>query len=107
MEAQVARCAGLDVHKDEIVACVRVTERPGGSAQVQLHTFGATTRELLALRDWLTSLGVTRVGMESTGVFWKPVFHILEDVIGECWLLNARHLRNVPGRKTDAADAAW
>ncbi|MDT3445680.1 IS110 family transposase, partial [Pseudofrankia sp. BMG5.37] len=66
MEAQVARCAGLDVHKDEIVACVRVTERPGGSAQVQLHTFGATTRELLALRDWLTSLGVTRVGMEST-----------------------------------------
>ncbi|WP_241882639.1 hypothetical protein [Frankia sp. KB5] len=68
MEAQVTRCAGLDVHKDEIVACVRSAEVPGGPVQVRLHTFGATTRELLALRDWLTSLGVTRVGMESTGV---------------------------------------
>ncbi|KDA40772.1 MULTISPECIES: hypothetical protein [unclassified Frankia] len=68
MEAQVARCAGLDVHKDEIVACVRMAEAPGGPVQVQLHTFGATTVELLALRDWLTGLGVTRVGMESTPV---------------------------------------
>ena len=107
MEAQVARCAGLDVHKDEIVACVRITEVPGGPVRVQLHTFGATTGELLALRDWLTGLGVTRVGMESTGVYWRPVFHILEDAIGECWLLNARHMHNVPGRKTDAADAQW
>ncbi|EYT89542.1 transposase, partial [Frankia casuarinae] len=106
MERQVARCAGLDVHKDEIVACARISD-PGGPGRVELHTFGTTTRELLALRDWLTGLGVTRVGMESTGVFWKAPFHILEDAVAECWLLNARHLRNVPGRKTDAADAAW
>ncbi|MCK9905247.1 IS110 family transposase [Frankia sp. Cpl3] len=107
MEAQVARCAGLDVHKDEIVACARIAERPGGPVRVELHTFGATTRELLALRDWLTALGVTRVGMESTGVYWKPVFHMLEDAVAECWLVNARHMSNVPGRKTDAQDAAW
>jgi len=108
VDRQVTRCAGLDVHKDEIVACARIAD-PGvsGGRRVELHTFGTTTSELLALRDWLTGLGVTRVGMESTGVFWKAPFHILEDVIGECWLLNARHLHNVPGRKTDVADAAW
>jgi transposase len=64
------------------------------------------TAELLALRDWLVAMGVTRVGMESTGVYWKPVYYVLEDAL-ECWLLNARHLRNVPGRKTDVADAEW
>jgi len=108
VDQQVSRCAGLDVHKDEIVACARIADpAASGGRRVELHTFGTTTSELLALRDWLTGLGVTRVGMESTGVFWKAPFHILEDVIGECWPLNARHLHNVPGRKTDVADAAW
>src|SRR5207244_12857644 len=67
---------------------------------------GTTTEELLAMRDWLTAFGVTVVGMESTGVYWKPVYYVLEDVF-ECRLFNARHLRNVPGRKTDVGDAAW
>jgi transposase len=64
------------------------------------------TRDLLALRDWLGAMGVTLVGMESTGVYWRPVFYLLEDAM-ECWLLNARHLRNVPGKKTDVLDAEW
>src|SRR5438309_4231623 len=105
METVVERCAGLDVHKDSVVACVRVPG-PDGKRQTHSHEFGTTTRDLLALRDWLVGHGVTLVGMESTGVYWKPVFYLLEDDI-ECWLLNARHLRNVPGRKTDVADAAW
>ena len=104
MEVLVERCAGLDVHKDTVQACVRV---PGpGGRETHQHEFGTTTRELLALRDWLTAHGVTLVGMESTGVYWKPVYYMLEDAF-ECHLLNARHLRNVPGRKTDVADAAW
>lgn len=104
METLYARVAGLDVHKDTVVACVRVTE--GREVSEQLATWGATTRELLGLRDWLEAHRVEVIGMESTGVYWKPVFYMLED-IAECWLLNARHLRNVPGMKTDMADAAW
>src|SRR3989475_1410014 len=105
METQIERCAGLDVHKDTVVACVRVPARGGGREQ-SIQTFGTTPTALLALRDWLVAHGVTRVGMESTGVYWKPVYYVLEDAV-ECWLLNARHLRHVPGRKTDVADAAW
>ena len=105
MDTLIERCAGLDVHKDTVVACVRVPARGGGREQ-SIQTFGTTTAQLLALRDWLVAQGVTRVGMESTGVYWKPVYYVLEDAL-ECWLLNARHLRNVPGRKTDVADAAW
>jgi len=105
MDTLIERCAGLDVHKDTVVACVRVPARGGGREQF-IQTFGTTTAQLLALRDWLVAQGVTRVGMESTGVYWKPVYYVLEDAL-ECWLLNARHLRNVPGRKTDVADAAW
>jgi transposase len=104
METLVERCAGLDVHKDTVVACVRITE--GTSVETHSATFGTTTADLLGLRDWLLGWSVTLVGMESTGVYWKPVYYLLEDVVG-CWLLNARHLRNVPGRKTDLADAAW
>ncbi len=105
METLIERCAGLDVHKDTVVACVR---RPGpdGQRQVETRTFGTTTGDLLDMRDWLADQGVTLVGMEATGVYWKPVYYVLEDAM-ECWLLNARHLRNVPGRKTDMADAAW
>lgn len=105
MDVVVERCAGLDVHKDTVVACVRTPGR-GGHRTEEIRTFGTMTVDLLALRDWLVAWAVTRVGMESTGVYWKPVFYVLEDSV-ECWLLNARHLRNVPGHKTDVADAAW
>ena len=105
MDVLVERCAGLDVHKDTVAACIRTPDPQGGRAQ-EVRTFRTTTVELLALRDWLVACGVTLVGMESTGVYWKPIYYVLEDAL-ECWLLNARHLRNVPGRKTDMADAEW
>jgi transposase len=105
MERIVERCAGLDVHEDLVVACVHYPAEDGGRGS-QTASFRTFTADLLALRDWLVSLGVTRVGMEATGVYWKPVFYVLEDVT-ECWLLNARHMANVPGRKTDVADAEW
>jgi transposase len=104
MDVVVARCAGLDVHKDTVVACVRLPGPDGGRVS-ETRTFGTVTVELLGLRDWLVAHGVTLVGMESTGVFWRPVFYVLEDAV-ECWLLNAQHMRNVPGRKPDVADAA-
>ena len=105
MDSLIDRCAGLDVHKDTVAACVRVPAEGGGREQ-EILTFATTTAGLLALRELLASRGVTVVGMESTGIYWRPVYYILEDEF-ECWLLNARHLRNVPGRKTDVADAAW
>lgn len=105
MDMVVERCCGLDVHKDTVVACVR-TPGEGGKRRQQVRTFGTTTAQLLALRDWLLAERVTLVGMESTGVYWKCPYYVLEDAL-ECWLLNARHLRNVPGRKTDVGDAEW
>jgi transposase len=105
MDQLTERCAGLDVHKKTVAACVRT---PGQDGQRHQHTrtFQTTTKGLVALRDWLASQQVTVVGMESTGAYWKAVYYRLETTM-ECWLLNARHLRNVPGRKTDVADAAW
>lgn len=105
MDMVVERCCGLDVHKDTVVACVR-TPGKGGKRHQETRTFGTMTTDLLALRDWLVAMEVTLIGMESTGIYWKPVFYVLEDAT-ECWVLNARHLRNVPGRKTDVADAEW
>lgn len=105
MDMVVERCCGLDVHKDTVVACVR-TPGKGGRRDQETRTFGTMTADLLALRDWLCAMDVTLCGMESTGVYWKCVFYVLEDDI-ECWLLNARHLRNVPGKKTDVKDAEW
>ncbi len=105
MDRLIERCAGLDVHKDTVAACVRVPG-PSGERLQEVHTFGTTTDDLLALSDWLAAHGVTVVGMESTGIYWRPVYYILEETM-ECWLLNARHLRNVPGRKTDVRDAEW
>lgn len=105
METLVERCAGLDVHKDNVVVCLRLPA-PRGKRRVLHRRFGTSTPQLLALRDWLQAEQVTLVGIESTGDYWKPVFYLLEEAM-ECWLLNANHLRHVPGRKTDMNDAAW
>ena len=105
MEVVYARCAGLDVHKKKILACVRVVDR-SGSAERKVKTFGTTTEELMALSDWLRSYAATHVAMESTGIYWKPVYAILE---GSFTLLvvNAAHIKAVPGRKTDVRDCEW
>ena len=98
------RCAGLDVHKAEVVACARVFA--GRKVVHEVRRFGTTTRELMALAAWLESLEVTHVAMEATGVYWKPVWHILEADL-TLILANAQHVRNVPGRKSDVNDATW
>jgi len=102
------RVAALDIAKASLVCCVRVPHesRPGARRQ-EVRTYATTTPELLELRDWLTCQGVTRVVMEATSAYWKPPFYLLEDDI-ECWVVNARDVRNVPGRpKTDKIDAVW
>jgi transposase len=103
MEVLHPRCAGLDVHKDSVVACVRCVSEP---THREVRSFGTTTRELFALAEWIESHGCTHVAMEATGVYWKPVWHLLEGHF-ELVLANAQHVRNVPGRKTDVNDAAW
>jgi transposase len=108
MDVLVQRCAGLDVHRDTVVATVRVpAEGPGRRGRAQ-HTrsFATTTAGIRALGEWLAEHRITRAGMESTGVYWKPVYYLLEDQL-EVWLINAEHLHNVPGRKTDVADSVW
>jgi transposase len=105
MQLLIERCAGLDVHRDTVAACVRAPDGGGGRTQ-QVRTFATTPSQVQRLSLWLAAHGVTVVGMESTGVYWRPVYYLLEDDF-ECWLLNARHLHNVPGRKTDVADAVW
>jgi hypothetical protein len=101
----VRRCAALDVHKDSIAATVR-TPRRGGGREQQQATFGASTTALLGLRDWLPAHKVTQVAMEATGIYWRPVWAVLEDEF-ELLLVNARHVKQVPGRKTDLSDSAW
>jgi len=101
----IERCAMLDIHKSQITACVRVPDDAGGRRQ-EIREFATTTSGLLTLADWLRSWSVTVVGMESTGVYWRPAFYLLEDEF-ECRLYNARHLRHVPGRKSDVQDAEW
>src|SRR5918997_3629155 len=105
MEALLERCAGLDVHQASVVCCALIGA-PGRKPQKLLRSFGTTTRELEALRAWLAEQGVTEIGMESTGVYWKPVYAVLE---GHFHLIvgNAHHIKNVPGRKTDVKDAEW
>lgn len=105
MEVIYERCAGLDVHKKTVVAC-RVHSRGGGCDGRETRSFGTTTRELLELLDWLTEWGCTHVAMESTGEYWKPVYNMLEGQV-EILLVNAWHIKAVPGRKTDVADAEW
>jgi transposase len=105
MERIIERACGLDVHQATVAACVRV---PGAndSREQFVQTFGTSTPELLALRDWLAGHGVTHVAMESTGVYWKPVYYLLESDF-TLVLVNATHIKQVPGRKTDVADCAW
>src|SRR5690349_10714874 len=105
MDTVIARCAGLDIGKRDLKACVRTPGKSGRRAQV-IRTFSTTTVGLLELRDWLAGLEVIVVGMEATSDYWKPVYYLLEDAF-QVQLLNARHMRNVPGRKTDVADSAW
>src|SRR6516164_2645972 len=105
MERVYERCAALDVHKAQVTACVHVPDRQGKRAELCAE-FSTMTAELLALRDWLKGLGVTHVAMEATGVYWKPVYYLLEDDF-ELLLVNAQHVKNVPGRKTDVQDAQW
>ena len=106
MDVVVERCAGLDVHRDNVVATVRVPSEDRRRFELSTRTFSATLGGLAELACWLAGFGVELVGMESTGVYWKTVFQALEDRF-ECWLLNAQHLRNVPGRKTDVKDSEW
>ncbi len=105
MERVYTRCCGLDVHQKTVVACLRVPG-PRGQRTAEVRTFGTTTPELLALAEWLLEAGCTHVAMESTGVYWKPVFNILEGVC-EVLLVNAHHIKAVPGRKTDVKDCEW
>ncbi len=105
METIVERAGGLDVHKAQVTACVRVPGRGRERAQ-EVAEFQTTVHGLLALRDWLKAHAVGQVAMEATGVYWKPVWAILEDEF-DCLLVNARHVKQVPGRKTDVSDAAW
>src|SRR3974390_3422767 len=105
MEVLYPHCAGLDVHKETVVACAR--HMMNATVTREVRTFKTTTTELLALSDWLATEGCTHVAMEATGVYWKPVWHILSDGDLSLVLANAAHVKNVPGRKTDVNDATW
>jgi transposase len=104
MEVLYPKCAGLDVHKDQVTACVRIVEN--GELTQEVRAYTTTTSGLLALAEWLAEEGCTHVAMEATGVYWKPVWHVLEGSF-ELLLANAQHVRNVPGRKSDVKDATW
>jgi transposase len=105
MEVIYQRCCGLDVHKRSVVACLS-TPGPDGTPKKEIHTFGTMTEDLLGLSDWLTGAGCTHVAMESTGVYWKPIYNLLEGDFALV-LANARHIKAVPGRKTDVRDCEW
>lgn len=107
MDVIVDRCAGLDVGKEEVVACVRTPRPSGRGRQSELRVFATFTSSLEALADWLADNGVVEVVMEATGPYWKPIWYVLEDRSFELKLVNAKHVKMVPGRKTDMADAAW
>jgi transposase len=105
MDILHARCAGLDLHKKTVVACIRGVDADG-RVHTRTRTFATMTADLLALADWLAAAGVRHVAMESTGVYWKPVWNLLEGRF-DLMLVNARHIKQVPGRKTDVKDAEW
>lgn len=105
MELLHPHCAGLDIHKETVVACIR--HMVEGKVTAEIKGFKTTTQQLMELSDWLSSQGVTHIAMEATGVYWKPVWHILSDGEFVLVLANAAHVKNVPGRKTDVNDATW
>jgi transposase len=104
MQVMYEKCAGMDVHKDSVYVCVVKSAEGGVSKEVR--TFGTKTSELLRLREWLEEEGVTHAAMESTGVYWKPVYNVLDGAV-EIWLANATEVKNLPGRKTDVKDCEW
>src|SRR5262245_33585929 len=104
MDMLYPKCAGLDVHPRSVSACTRIAT--DGRVTHEVRTFGTTTRELQEMADWLAERGCTHVALESTGVYWKPVWHMLEGRF-ELVLANAMHIRNIPGRKSDVKDAVW
>lgn len=106
MQTLVERGCGLDVHQTTVVACLLVVLK-NGTVRKNMRTLGTTTRELLSVRTWLLSEGCTHVALESTGVYWKPVYAILEEEALEIVVANAHHVKKVPGRKTDVKDAEW
>lgn len=101
MEILIENACGLDVHKDSVVACIM-----GAGIKKEIRTFRTITGDLLAMKEWLVTHGITHIAMESTGVYWKPVFNIIEDEFNVV-LVNAGHIKNVPGRKTDVKDCEW
>jgi transposase len=105
MDELYSNCAGLDIHKKFLVAC-RLHTDPQGQPHKEIRKFDTMLADLEALRDWLAATRTTPVVMESTGVFWQPVYNVLEE---RCtvWLVNAKHVKNVPGRKTDVKDSEW
>src|ERR1700674_134028 len=105
MDAIYERCCGLDIHKRTVVACL-IVPGAGRQSRKEIRTFGTMTDDLLTLADWLAAESVTHVAMESTGVFWKPLFNLLEDRF-QLLLVNARDIKQVPGRKTDVKDCEW
>src|ERR687885_2548734 len=105
MDVVYTHCCALDVHKQTVVACL-ITPDAAGQPRKELRTFRTTTQELLALADWLAAMGCTHVAMESTGVYWKPVYNLLEGQF-ELLVVNAQHVKAVPGRKTDVRDSEW
>ena len=110
MQIVYRRCGGMDVHKKSVVVCLLLMDAGTGEERKQRRSFGTTTRALLELAAWLKQWGVEAVAMESTGVYWKPVWNVLEEELGaDCkrMLVNARHFKQVPGRKTDQKDAEW
>ena len=106
MQVLHERCCGIDVHKKSVVACVLLTQADG-TVERRAATFGTMTADLLALHDWLVHHSVTHVAMESTGIYWRPVFNLLEDEGRTILLVNPQHMRAVPGRKTDVRDSEW
>ena len=105
MEILYTHCAGCDVHKKTIRVCLLIRDEHG-KPQKEFRTYGTTTEELLKLSDWLQEQGCTHVAMEGTGVYWKPVYNLLEGSF-ELLVVNAQHIKAVPGRKTDTKDAEW
>jgi len=105
LDVMFTHCAGLDVHKKSVTACLLIPGK-NGKVRRRVKTFGTTTNSLQGLKSWLLEMGVTHAAMESTGVYWKPVYNILQGAV-EVWVVNAQHIKQVPGRKTDVKDAEW